>query len=117
MLTNTNKAIFIDLIYDYEQNPDKWNFKGKRPAVLYFHAPWCGVCLALDKVITQMAQVYEGKVDFYSIDVAQESELNKEFGARTVPSLLFIPTTGSLQRILGMLSKPQFESILNSMIH
>lgn len=117
MLRNINKASFIEQIYDYEKSPDRWTFKGERPAVLYFHAPWCGVCLALDKVITEIAEAYDGKVDFYSIDVAQEGELNKEFGARTVPSLLFIPMAGPLQRILGMLSQPQFESILNSMIH
>ena len=81
---------FKNNIMDYEANPTEWKFKGERPAVIDFYAVWCGPCKATAPILDSLAKEYDGKVDFYKVDVDKQQELSAMFGIRSIPSLLFI---------------------------
>ena len=44
----------------------------------------------------KLAEKYDGKVDFYKVDVDKEEQLAAMFGIQSIPSLLFIPMKGEL---------------------
>ena len=36
------KETFIEKVFDYETNPEEWKYIGDKPAIVDFHADWCG---------------------------------------------------------------------------
>lgn len=35
------KESFTERVSDFRQYPDSWEFKGDKPCIVDFHAPWC----------------------------------------------------------------------------
>lgn len=103
-------------IFDYKANPNKFVFKGKRPAILDFYADWCGPCRQLSPRLAELAKKYEGKVDVYKINVDNEEELARIFGVRSIPMLLFIPMEGTPTSTTGALSMEQLEQTLQKIM-
>ena len=79
---------FRKKIMDYEAHPDEWVFAGSRPAVIDFYTTWCGPCKMMAPVVESLAGKYAGKIDFYKVDIDQESELASVFGISRIPTFL-----------------------------
>lgn len=109
-------ADFKKKIMDYEKNPDKWVFEGKRPVLVDFYATWCGPCKRTSPIVEQLAKEYEGKVDVYKIDVDKEQEVSAAFGIQSIPTFLFIPVEGKPTVQVGALNKEQFEQIIKTIL-
>lgn len=108
-----DKKMFLTQVFDYEKNPNEWKFIGKRPCVIDFYADWCGPCRLVAPIMDDMAKEYEGKVDFYKINVDNEKELARMFGIQSIPAVLFIPSEGKPQMTQGALPKTTFVQIIN----
>ena len=99
-------------IYDYKENPNKFVFKGSRPAIIDFYADWCGPCRSLSPKLEAAAKKYAGKVDVYKVNVDNEAELSQIFGVRSIPMVLFIPMTGTPIQTVGDLTAEQIEETI-----
>ena len=111
-----NKAEFLKKVYDFEANPNDLKFEGKRPAIVYFYATWCGPCKALHPVLEELSKEYSGKVDIYQIDVDQEKELAAAFGIRSIPTLLLIPMKEEPRITQGALPKDQLKKAIDEFL-
>ena len=111
-----SKESFVERVSEFQQYPEGWNFKGDKPCVVDFHAPWCVYCKALSPVLDQLAEEYDGKIDFYKVDVDQEPELESAFKIRMIPNLLFVPVNGTPYMELGTKGKPQLKSMLEDLL-
>ena len=100
-------------IYDYKANPTKFVFKGKRPAVVDFYATWCGPCRSLGPKLEAVAKKYEGKIDFYKVDVDKNAELSQIFRVQSIPMVLFIPMEGIPTQTLGDLSPEEIQQSID----
>lgn len=106
----TNQG-FIDHVFDYENNKE-WVFRGERPAIIDFYADWCGPCQTMSPIYEELAEEYEGKVDFYKVNVDDEQTLSMEFGIRSIPTLFFIALNGQPMMQPGALPKHSFVDII-----
>lgn len=93
--THIGKADFINLIMDYEKNPQTWVFKGDKPCLVDFYAEWCGPCKITGPILEELAKEYAGKINIYKIDVDKEKELASVFGVQSIPTFLFCPMDGN----------------------
>lgn len=106
---------FKDKIFDYEESQE-WKFKGTKPTVLRFSALWCGPCKAYAPVYEAFA-AETPDVDFYTIDVDEESELAQAFGVKSVPTTIFVPADGTQpQAGAGSLPKEKLNEIVNEVL-
>ncbi len=96
---------------EFQEYPNKWDFKGDKPCPVDFHAPRCVYCKALSPILDQLAVEYDGKIDIYKVDVDQEPELEAAFAIRTIPNLLLCPMGGKPSMKLGTMNKTQLKSI------
>ena len=113
MAEHLNKQTFIEKVFDYENNKE-WKHAGSLPAVVDFWAPWCGPCRVVGPVIDELSTEYKGKVNFFKVNTDEEQELAMVFGIQSIPSLLFIPATGTPKMAVGALPKPDMKNIIES---
>jgi len=111
------KTDFLNKVMDYDKNPETWVFKGKRPCVIDFYADWCGPCKIASPVLEELALEYQGKVDFYKVNIDKEKELAYVFGIQSIPSFLYCPVVGKPTKTMGVASdKKQIKQTFKSEI-
>lgn len=113
-ITDLTKESFVEKVADYQSYPNEWDFKGDKPCLVDFHAPWCVYCKALSPILDQLAEEYDGKLDIYKVDVDQEAELESAFNIRTIPNLLLCPVDGKPIKKLGTMNKVQLKELIES---
>ena len=107
---------FKKKIMNYEKHPQEWVFEGKRPVIIDFYATWCRPCKMTAPVVEELAKDYQGKIDFYKVDIDKEQELAATFGIQSIPTFLFIPAKGTPTMQTGAMEKSDFEKIIKSVI-
>lgn len=88
-----NKREFKQKIYDYTLSKD-WDYKGERPVVIDFYADWCRPCKVVAPILSQLAEEYQGQVDFYKLNTEKDQAVAKHFGISSIPTIMFIPVEG-----------------------
>lgn len=106
---------FKKKIFDYE-NDKEWKFEGDKPAIIDFYADWCGPCKMVAPVLEELSGEYDGKIDIYKVDTEAEQELAAVFGIRSIPSILFIPSSGQPQMSMGAMPKDGFVQAINEIL-
>lgn len=105
------KEDFKQKIFDFEKEPE-WKYAGALPAIIDFYADWCGPCKAIAPVLEELSNEFEGKLLIYKIDTEQEQELSGMFGIQSIPTLLFIPLSGSPMLQQGALPKNTLKQVI-----
>ncbi len=90
-----SKQDFLDKVMDYENNPDKWIFKGELPCLIDFYADWCAPCRTTAPILDELAESYAGRINIYKINIDVEKELSSVFGIRGIPAFLYCPMEGT----------------------
>ena len=111
-----SKKEFLEKIYNYEKNPDKWVYEGDKPAIVDFYAMWCGPCKVVAPILEELANEYAGKIVIYKIDTDKERELSAAFGIQSIPTLLFIPMKGDPQVAQGALPKESLKRAIDEFL-
>ena len=62
----------------------------KGVSVVDFSATWCGPCQMLAPVLEEVSEEMGEQVDFYNVDVDENSSLAIEYGIVSVPALLVL---------------------------
>lgn len=106
-----NQKQFKELIADYDAVD--WTMRSPRPVVVDFYADWCQPCKRLEPMLRQIAQHYNGEVDFYRIDVEENSDIADVFQIRSIPFLLICPLQGEPKSIVGLYSQKEFIRVIN----
>lgn len=104
-----NQSEFIEKVYDYKKNPDKWVYEGSKPAIIDFYADWCGPCRRLSPVLEKLAEKYKDKIVIYKVNTDKERELAAAFGITSLPTLVFIPLGDTPQVSQGALPREVLE--------
>lgn len=110
------KKEFMEKVYNYEKNPDKWVYEGDKPAIVDFYATWCGPCKAIAPILEELAKEYAGKIVIYKIDTDKERDLAAAFGISSIPTLLFIPSNGDPQIAQGALPKESLKRAIDDFL-
>ena len=101
VITNTNLPEFLE---------------GNQPVMVDFWATWCGPCRILSPVVDEIADEYEGRVVVAKCNVDDADEVAMQYKIMSIPTLLFFKGGELVEKRVGVVSKAEIESILNSLI-
>ncbi len=105
---------FKKLVWNYEESPEKWVFKGELPVVIDFYADWCRPCKMVAPIMEELAEKYKGKVNFYKVNTDKERELSRVFQIKSIPSILFVPQKGDPKFSVGAMQKEDYIRAIES---
>ena len=97
-------------------NASDWKFIGDKPCVLDFYASWCGPCRMISPYLDDLAKEYKDQINIYKINVDEERELGRMFGATSIPLLVFIPQNGQPQMARGAMSKSELKNAIETVV-
>lgn len=110
------KTEFLKKIADYEKNPKEWKYLGDKPAIIDFYADWCGPCKMVAPLLEQLSEEYAGQIYVYKVDVDKETDLARDFGIQSIPTIWFVPMKGDPQVVQGALPKEQLKEYVEKIL-
>ena len=99
VITNTN---FEELI------------AGDKPVMIDFWATWCGPCRILSPTVDEVAEEYADRITVAKCNVDDAEEIAMRFRIMSIPTLIFIKGGGVVDKRVGVVSKEEIVSIINS---
>ena len=88
-----------------------------QPSVFDFNATWCGPCRKLAPILEELAAEYEGRVNFYSIDVDKNKELAKAIGIQSIPYVLFFGANADEpEEMIGLATKEEVKAYIDNIL-
>jgi len=88
------------------------NLKGKT-VLVDFSASWCGPCKAMEPVIREMVNKYEGIATIMEIDIDTQRTLATDYMVQSIPTLIIFQDGREVRRLVGLQSEAVLEKNLN----
>ena len=98
---------------DLNKNNFKNTLKNNKVVLVDFWAEWCGSCRMLTPTIELLEQEYKDKAVIGKINTEQEQELAREFGIRSIPTVIIFKEGVEMERIGGASSKSTYSDKIN----
>ncbi|MFO8015465.1 MAG: thioredoxin [Candidatus Woesearchaeota archaeon] len=98
---------------------NKENFREKtkgKKAIVDFWAEWCGPCKMLGPVFEELSKDFEGKIDFFKLNVDEGGDLAQEYSVQGIPCLIVMDDGKEIDRIVGLLPKEKLKEKIESII-
>lgn len=85
-------------------------------AVVDFSAEWCGPCKMLAPVLEEVSEDMEEKVNFYNVDVDQNSQIAAEFGITSIPALVVLKNGEKVAQQVGFQPKENISEFIKAQL-
>jgi thioredoxin len=105
---------FVKKVHNFKKNPNQFTYLGDKPAIIDFHATWCGPCKQLAPTLKALAAEYGEEIYIYKVDIDREPDIARAYGIRSVPSLLFIPHDDAIPQMgQGNIPKESLKKVID----
>ena len=111
---NSNKPKAVEIT---DQNFQELVLDQDNGVYIDFWAPWCGPCKVMGPIVDEIAGQFQGQeLVIGKVNVDQNPGLSEAFGIRSIPTSAFIKQKKLIERIPGLIPKPNLEEMISDLI-
>ena len=82
----------------------------EKEAVVDFYATWCGPCKMFSPIFEEVS--LENDINFIKINVDDNTDIAKEYGVMSIPTIILFRDGMEVKRFTGFMSKEDFIKFL-----
>lgn len=116
MIENLDVSTFKTKVFEYEKDSKSFEFKGDKPAIVSFYTGWCNICKQLAPILEKISNEYEDKVDVYTVNLEEQSEIGIKLGIQAVPTTIFIQKDGSPRMAQGNMGDEYIKNAIDTVL-
>ncbi len=103
-----SKPVAID-----DSNFEQTVLKAEKPVLIDFWAAWCRPCQMVAPIVDELANEYEGRVNFVKMDVDQNPKTATKYSVMSIPTLLIFKKGEPVSHIVGLRPKGDLKKNLD----
>ena len=92
-----------------DANFEKEVIKSDVPVLVDFWAAWCAPCLKIAPIVKELSGEFNGKMKFGKLNVENVQSIPRQYGIRSIPTLLIFKNGQVFSQIIGMQPKRNLE--------
>ena len=90
--------------------------KQEKPVLVDLWAPCCGPCRMVAPIVDELAEEYDGKVEFRKLNTDDNPSVAIKYGIRSIPTLLVFKGGEPVGQIIGFRPKKDLKQRLDAVV-
>jgi thioredoxin 1 len=90
--------------------------ESQSPVMVDFWATWCMPCKLVHPIIDELAREYDGKVTFARLDVDANPNSSRQYGVRSIPTLILFSGGKPMDQIIGAMPKSALKGRIDAFL-
>ncbi len=90
--------------------------KSSKVCLVDFWADWCIPCKRVAPVLEELSKEYEGKIEFFKVNVDDNPELASKYRISSIPTMVIFKEGEPVDKIVGALPKQNIKQVLDAVL-